>query len=58
VHIRRLTEARVPLLTAEPMALTEAGARVLAGEADNVRLNGIDRWWGGVHLNDGSAARP
>jgi hypothetical protein len=58
VHIRRLTEARVPLLTAEPMALTEAGARVLAGEEDNVRLNGIDRWWGGVHLSDGSAARP
>ena len=25
-------------------------ARVLAGDADHVRLNGIDRWIGGVHL--------
>jgi hypothetical protein len=32
------------------LRLTAAGARVLAGEADYVRLNGIDRWLGGVHL--------
>jgi hypothetical protein len=57
-HIDRLTSARVPLLTPEPIRLTEAGARVLAGEEDNVRLNGIDRWWGGVHLSDGSVVRP
>jgi hypothetical protein len=30
--------------------LTGAGARVLAGEADQIALNGIDRWIGGVHL--------
>jgi hypothetical protein len=30
--------------------LTAAGARVLAGQADHVALNGIDRWIGGVHL--------
>ena len=30
--------------------LTEAGRQVLAGEADWVELNGIDRWLGGVHL--------
>ena len=32
------------------MALTDAGPRVLAGDADHVALNGIDRWIGGVHL--------
>jgi hypothetical protein len=56
-QIRRLTDAHVPLLTAEPMMLTDAGAQVLAGEEDNVKLNGIDRWWGGVHLNGGNAVR-
>ncbi len=30
--------------------LTEVGAAVLKGEADSVRVNGIDRWLGGVHL--------
>jgi Domain of unknown function (DUF1835) len=30
--------------------LTEAGADVLAGRNDHVRLNGIDRWIGGVEL--------
>ena len=32
------------------MRLTGTGARLLAGEADQVALNGIDRWIGGVHL--------
>jgi hypothetical protein len=51
-----------PLLTLEPridggpapfsaLALTAAGRRVLDGTADRVRLAGIDRWWGGVHLH-------
>ena len=35
---------------APALRLTESGARVLAGEADHVGLNGIDRWLGGVHL--------
>ena len=59
--IRRLVEGRQPLLSAtlpsdemptgrEPVSLTDAGRRVLAGEADHVTLNGIDRWIGGVHL--------
>lgn len=30
--------------------LTPAGRAVLTAEADHVRLNGIDRWFGGVHL--------
>jgi hypothetical protein len=57
----RLARARVPLLAADPpggavaagtrLRLTAAGRRVLAGEADHVALNGIDRWVGGVHLH-------
>jgi hypothetical protein len=39
---------RVQLTTG--VHLTDAGARVLAGEADRVALNGVDRWIGGVHL--------
>jgi hypothetical protein len=33
-----------------PVALTDAGRAVMEGLADRVRLNGIDRWLGGVHL--------
>lgn len=33
-----------------PVELTDAGRDVLAERADHVRLNGIDRWIGGVHL--------
>lgn len=53
----RLARAAVPLLDADPpvdratrVRLTDAGGRVLAGQADHVRLNGVDRWIGGVHL--------
>jgi hypothetical protein len=62
--MRRLARAAVPLLTGPaaepvgrhtPLALTPAGAAVLAGEADHVRLNGIDRWIGGVHLRGADA---
>ena len=49
-HIAALTTARTPLLTRAPITLTAAGRRVLAGEADARRLNGIDRWLGGVRL--------
>ncbi len=35
--------------------LTEAGKSVLAGRADNIHLNGIDRWLGGVHLHGSHA---
>jgi hypothetical protein len=31
--------------------LTGTGALVLAGQADQIALNGIDRWIGGVHLH-------
>jgi hypothetical protein len=56
----RMAHARNPLLHAEQsnrpvdretgLRLTDTGARVLAGAADHVTLNGIDRWIGGVHL--------
>lgn len=32
------------------LTLTDTGRRVLAGKADQIALNGIDRWIGGVHL--------
>ncbi|MGA2346526.1 MAG: hypothetical protein ABSF93_11000, partial [Candidatus Sulfotelmatobacter sp.] len=32
------------------LELTPMGLRVLAGKADHVALNGVDRWIGGVHL--------
>jgi Domain of unknown function (DUF1835) len=58
-----LAEAPTPLLeAAKPvdrdtaLRLTDAGRRVLDGEADHVTLNGIDRWIGGVHLT-GRAVR-
>jgi hypothetical protein len=50
----------VPLLQVDPpgrpvnrgsgLRLTDTGARVLAGGVDQVALNEIDRWIGGVHL--------
>ena len=36
------------------VAITDAGRAVLAGAADWVRLNGFDRWLGGVHLSAAS----
>lgn len=41
---------------AQEVALTEPGRAVLAGQADQVRLNGINRWLGGVHLQGPDAA--
>jgi hypothetical protein len=63
--VARLAGAETPLLAAEPaggevggevaaatrLRLTEPGRRVLAGRADHVALNGVDRWVGGVHLH-------
>jgi hypothetical protein len=52
---RRLAGGPSPLVTiAESMgdvvAVTDTGRDVLAGRADYIALNGIDRWVGGVHL--------
>ena len=61
--LRNLSSGEVPLLTGadanqnDPpfasqngFALTEAGRDVLLGTTDAVKLNGIDTWLGGVHL--------
>lgn len=37
--------------------LTSTGADVLAGNKDEIRLNGIDRWLGGVHLTSNNCWR-
>jgi hypothetical protein len=44
-------------LTDGSAAITDAGRRVLAGEADRVDLLGIDRWVGGTHLVPGAVWR-
>jgi hypothetical protein len=50
-YVRSLSECRHPLLRdADGYSLTPTGREVLAGRADHVRLNGINRWLGGVHL--------
>ena len=38
--------------THTPIELTDTGYDVLEGRADFVKLNGIDRWIGGVHLTN------
>ena len=48
--IGRLEKAKIPLLTAEPYRLTEAGREVLGGKSNFAELNGIDRWMGGFHI--------
>ena len=59
--VRRMTAAPSPLVTVTgdnprmPFAsatveITSSGRDVLSGEQDYIRLNGIDRWMGGVHL--------
>jgi hypothetical protein len=47
----RLDPPGRPAEMATGVRLTDTGARVLAGEADQVALNGMDRWIGGVHLH-------
>ena len=39
-------------LWSRKVSLTEKGREVLRGDEDRVRLNGIDRWLGGVHLSE------
>jgi len=51
--IRGLAGCRHPLLQEDGggYRLTDTGEKVLDGGADHVRLNGINRWLGGVHLD-------
>jgi hypothetical protein len=52
--LKKLASAQFPLLQMESNAgavtLTEVGSRVLDLQDDHVKLNGIERWLGGVHL--------
>jgi hypothetical protein len=62
--IERLAGAQTPLLDTDStrvaadasIRLTPAGQSVLEGNADHLRLNGVDRWIGGVHLIGAEAA--
>jgi hypothetical protein len=40
-----------PTQQATRISLTSTGQQVLAGQADHIETNGIDRWIGGVHLH-------
>lgn len=60
--IQELATAPRPLLKADvgdrprretALGLTRVGRQVLEGRADHCRLNGCDRWIGGVHLSTG-----
>jgi Domain of unknown function (DUF1835) len=46
----RLDPPGRPVERTTGVRLTDTGARVLAGQADQIAVNGIDRWIGGVHL--------
>jgi hypothetical protein len=60
-RMERMAQGPDPLLVLDPpgrpvnratgVRLTDTGARVLAGQADQIARNGIDRWIGGVHLH-------
>ena len=65
-RLRAMAEGAAPLVSVEGewpgldeggddprVALTEAGRRVLAGEADWLALQPQERWMGGVHLRPG-----
>jgi hypothetical protein len=52
-YLERLAQGRHPLLEIDGTGryrLTGYGMRVLDGAGDQIELNGIDRWYGGVHL--------
>ena len=64
--LRELAASPLPLVRLEPgaggslralrISLTATGREVLEGREDGVRIRGIDRWLGGVHLQGAEAA--
>lgn len=60
LHLRALANCRKPLLHMNEhgsvmkltLGLTANGRDVLESSADHIKLNGIDRWIGGIHLSD------
>ncbi|HYH79168.1 MAG TPA: hypothetical protein VEX86_05205, partial [Longimicrobium sp.] len=64
-YLETLASAARPLVTITPgehdqmrraVGLTDTGRAVLEGREDHVRLNGIDRWLGGVQLQGRESA--
>ncbi len=57
LYLKRLSGCPQPLVEQSGSALriTATGSAVLRGAEDHVRLNGIDRWLGGVHLQGAEA---
>ena len=53
-RLDRMLAARRPLIERSgadaPLQITDNGQRVLDGALDDVAVNGVDRWIGGVHL--------
>lgn len=57
-YLKELSTGPAPLVTVRngaavldrEVTLTDTGVAVLRGETDRVHANGIDRWFGGVHL--------
>jgi hypothetical protein len=51
-YVGRLARGQAPLLrqVGELLELTDLGVAVLDGRDDSIRVNGIDRWWGGTRL--------
>ena len=59
-----LSRLPTPLLTVgggdslkKTVAMTDAGRAVLNGELDRIEIAGIDRWFGGVHVQPGNLWR-
>ena len=53
---RLAAPGRGPAFWKSEVVLTDAGRAVLEGRDDHVRLNGIDRWLGGVQLSGDESA--
>ena len=55
----RIHHVTSPLIdvSKDEITITETGRNVLAGKADMVVLNGVDRWLGGVHLTGRAVGR-
>lgn len=52
---KSISNAGRPRPSARILEITDTGRAVLSGEADAIHLNGIDRWYGGVHLTGSEA---
>ncbi|MEM9418543.1 MAG: sigma-70 family RNA polymerase sigma factor [Planctomycetota bacterium] len=63
-YLRRLAEQPTPAVSLQApdnssphqtqVTITPFGQKLLKGEADNLQVNGTDRWFGGVHLSEGA----